>query len=52
MWLILILLGIAMVLFGVFVEAAKILIWLGIVVLVISIIMWIIRAVGAAGRKV
>jgi len=39
MWLTLIIVGIALVLLGVFVEAAKFLIWLGIVLLVVSVVL-------------
>ncbi|WP_182354313.1 hypothetical protein [Flaviflexus huanghaiensis] len=39
MWLTLIIIGIVMVLFGVFVEAAKFLIWLGIALLVVSLVL-------------
>ncbi|WP_022869793.1 hypothetical protein [Yaniella halotolerans] len=50
MWLILILVGLAMVLLGVFSGIGEILIWLGVIVAVISIIMWIVRNVARAGR--
>lgn len=43
MWLTLIGIGVVLILFGVFVEAAKFLIWLGIVLLVISLIMSVVR---------
>lgn len=46
MWLTLIAVGIVLILFGVFVEAAKFLIWLGIVLLVISAVMSILRKAG------
>ncbi|HIW47514.1 MAG TPA: hypothetical protein H9884_11530 [Candidatus Yaniella excrementigallinarum] len=46
MWLIFILIGIGMILLGIFISAAKFLIWLGTAVAVISIIMWIIHAIG------
>lgn len=39
MWLALIVIGIVMVLFGVFVEAAQFLIWLGIILLVVSLVL-------------
>lgn len=52
MWLILILVGIAMILLGVFIEAAKILIWLGVILAVVSVIMWIVRNAARAGRGV
>lgn len=50
MWLILILVGLALIVFGVMVEAAKILIWLGVILAVVSVIMWIVRSVARAGR--
>lgn len=43
MWLTLIAVGIILVLFGVFVQAAKFLIWLGIILLVVSVVMSILR---------
>ena len=39
MWLTLIIVGIVLALLGVFIEAAKFLIWLGIVIFVVSLIM-------------
>ncbi|WP_194165067.1 MULTISPECIES: hypothetical protein [unclassified Pseudactinotalea] len=39
MWLTLIIVGIVLALLGVFIAAAKFLIWLGIILLVISVIM-------------
>ncbi|WP_164519938.1 hypothetical protein [Flaviflexus salsibiostraticola] len=42
MWLALIVIGIVMVLFGVFVEAAQFLIWLGIILLVVSLVLSLI----------
>lgn len=39
MWLTLIIVGIVLALLGVFIETAKFLIWLGIVLFVISVIM-------------
>ena len=41
-WLIILLVGVAMLVFGFAVEAAKFLIWLGIIVLVISLIMGLV----------
>lgn len=38
-WLILVLIGVVLIIFGVAVEAAKLLIWIGIAVLVISLIL-------------
>ncbi len=43
MWLALIVVGVVMALLGVFVEAAKFLIWLGVILVVISVIMSIVR---------
>lgn len=50
MWLILILIGAAMIIFGVMVEAAQLLIWLGVILAVVSVILWIVRNVARAGR--
>jgi len=47
LWLTLIVVGVILALIGVFVPAAKFLIWLGIIILVVSIIMSVIT-----GRKV
>lgn len=43
--LILIAVAIVLILFGVFVEAAKFLIWVGLVILLIAIIAWLMRVV-------
>lgn len=40
---ILLIVGIVLLLLGVFVEAAKFLLWIGIVIIVIAIIAWLIR---------
>lgn len=45
MWLLLIAVGIALILLGVFIEAAKFLIWLGIVLLVVSAVMTLFRQI-------
>lgn len=50
MWLILILIGAAMIIFGVMVEAAQLLIWLGVILAAVSVILWIVRNVARAGR--
>ncbi len=42
LWLILIILGVIMLIIGVAVEAAQILIWIGVAILVISLIMSLI----------
>lgn len=42
LWLILIIVGVIMLIIGVAVEAAQILIWIGVAVLVISLIMSIV----------
>jgi len=39
LWLILIIVGVVMIVLGVAVEAAKILLWIGVVLLVVSLIM-------------
>lgn len=41
--IILLIVGIALLLLGVFVEAAKFLLWIGIVVIVIAVIAWLMR---------
>lgn len=40
---ILLIVGIALLLLGLFIEAAKFLLWLGIVIIVIAIIAWLMR---------
>lgn len=52
MWLILILVGLAMIVFGVLVEAAQILIWLGVALAVVSVILWIVRNASRASKGV
>jgi fatty-acid desaturase len=41
--LILLVIGVALLLFGLFIEAAKFLIWVGIVIVVIAIIAWLMK---------
>lgn len=50
MWLILILVGLAMIVFGVLVEAAQVLIWLGVILAAVSVVLWIVRNASRAGR--
>ncbi|HEY4535194.1 MAG TPA: hypothetical protein VIG71_04390 [Enteractinococcus sp.] len=52
MWLVLILVGIAMIVFGVLVEAAQLLIWLGVILAAVSVVLWIVRNVSRAGKGV
>lgn len=40
---ILLVIGIALLLLGVFVEAAKFLLWIGLVIVVIAVIAWLMR---------
>ncbi|GCE77890.1 hypothetical protein [Cellulomonas biazotea] len=42
LWLILIIAGVVMIVLGVAVEAAKILLWIGIILLVVSLIGWLV----------
>ena len=39
----LLIIGIVLLLFGVFVEAVQFLLWIGIIILVIAVIMWLMR---------
>lgn len=48
-WLLILIVGIIMLVFGIAVEAAQFLIWLGIIVLVVSLILGL---VGGRGRRV
>lgn len=41
-WLLILIVGIVLLVFGIAVEAAKLLIWIGIAVLVVSVIMGIV----------
>lgn len=50
LWLILIIVGVVLLIIGVAVEAAQILIWLGIAVVVISIILSLVRKGGGKTR--
>ena len=43
--IILLVVAIALILLGVFVEAAKFLLWIGLVILIIAIIAWLMRVV-------
>ncbi|GAA3636241.1 hypothetical protein GCM10022200_19480 [Microbacterium awajiense] len=45
LFIILIVVGIVLLLLGVFVEAVKFLLWLGLVILVIAIIAWLLRSI-------
>ena len=40
---ILLVIGIVLLLFGVFIEAAKFLLWIGLVIIIIAIIAWLMR---------
>lgn len=42
---ILLVIGIALLLVGVFVEAAKILLWIGLVIVIVAVIAWLMRLV-------
>ncbi|GCD19151.1 hypothetical protein CTKZ_07130 [Cellulomonas algicola] len=42
LWLILIIAGVVMIVLGVAVEAAKVLLWIGIILLVVSLIGWLV----------
>ncbi|MDF9877668.1 uncharacterized protein (DUF983 family) [Cellulosimicrobium cellulans] len=49
LWLILVIVGAVLLILGVAIEAAKILIWIGIIVLVVSLVIGLLnRAKGAA----
>lgn len=51
MWLILVLLGLAMIVFGVMIESAQLLIWLGVILAAISAIIWLVRTASTASRS-
>ncbi|MDY0908311.1 hypothetical protein [Microbacterium sp. CFBP9034] len=40
---ILLIIGVVLLLFGLFVEAAKFLLWIGIVIIIIAVIAWLMR---------
>jgi len=40
---VLLIIGVVLLLFGIFVEAAKFLLWIGIVIVVIAVIAWLMR---------
>ena len=50
MWLILILVGLAMIVLCVLVEAAQVLIWLGVILAAVSVVLWIVRNASRAGK--
>lgn len=52
MWLALIIVGIVMIVFGVLVEAAQLLIWLGVILAAISVVLWIVRNASRAGKGI
>ena len=41
--IILLIVGVVLLLLGIFVEAAKFLLWIGIVIIVIAVIAWLVR---------
>lgn len=41
----LLVIGIALLLVGVFVEAAKVLLWIGLVIIIVAVIAWLMRLV-------
>lgn len=43
--IILLIVGIVLILLGVFVEAAKFLLWIGLVILLVAVIAWLMRAI-------
>ena len=43
--IILLLVGVVLLLLGVFVSAAKFLLWIGIVIIVVAIIAWLLRSI-------
>lgn len=47
-WLLLVIIGVVMLILGVAIEAAKFLIWIGIAVLVVSLIVGLVRRGGSA----
>lgn len=49
MWLLILIVGVVLLVLGIAVEAAQFLIWLGIIVLVVSLILGL---VGGRGRRV
>ncbi len=52
LWLILVIVGAVLLILGVAIEAAKILIWIGIIVLVVSLVIGLLnRAKGAAAQR-
>ncbi|GAB3618040.1 hypothetical protein GCM10027416_25970 [Okibacterium endophyticum] len=49
LFVVLIIVGIILLAFGIFIEAAKWLIWIGIIIAVVAIIAWLLRYI--SGRR-
>lgn len=50
LFILIIVVGIVLLLLGLFVEAVKFLLWLGIVIVVIGIIAWLLRSITGRNR--
>lgn len=48
--IVLIILGILLLLPGLFIEALKFLFWIGVILLIIAIIVWLVRYIGGRNR--
>ncbi|GAA0487827.1 hypothetical protein [Microbacterium aurantiacum] len=50
LFILIIVVGIVLLLLGLFVEAVKFLLWLGIVIVVVGIIAWLLRSITGRNR--
>ena len=50
LFILIIVVGIVLLLLGLFVEAVKFLLWLGIVIVVVGIIAWLLRSIPGRNR--
>ncbi|MET2011100.1 hypothetical protein ABXJ56_06070 [Microbacterium chocolatum] len=50
LFILIIVVGIVLLLLGLFVEAVKFLLWLGIVIVVIGVIAWLLRSITGRNR--
>lgn len=51
LFILIIVVGIVLLLLGLFVEAVKFLLWLGIVIVVVGIIAWLLRSITGRNRS-
>ncbi|MBD5787951.1 hypothetical protein IF650_17465 [Cellulosimicrobium terreum] len=52
LWLILVIVGVVLLILGVAIEAAKILLWIGIAILVVSLVIAVLNRGKSAAKKI